>query len=46
MKLLTKAILKTLPKTETEKLQRHKLTYLNDRVEDLLDSRRTVNRDD
>jgi crotonobetaine/carnitine-CoA ligase len=38
--------LETLPKTETEKLQRHKLTYLNDRVEDLLDSRRMVNRDD
>ncbi|MBE7246076.1 MAG: AMP-binding protein [Actinomycetospora chiangmaiensis] len=28
--------LDTLPKTETEKLQRHKLTYLNDQVEDLL----------
>nr|WP_246731068.1 hypothetical protein [Methylobacterium sp. 2A] len=38
--------LDTLPKTETEKLQRHKLTYLNDEVEDLLDPRRPRNRDD
>lgn len=38
--------LDTLPKTETEKLQRHKLIYLNDEVEDLLDPRRTGNRDD
>lgn len=38
--------LEALPKTETEKLQRHKLTSLNDEVEDLLDPKHTVNRDD
>lgn len=38
--------LEALPKTQTEKLQRHKLTYLDDRVEDLHDSRPTENRDD